>query len=249
MKAKHHVLSCLHDLTALGPGGLAALAFSLFLVGLAGGFAHCATMCGPFVLAQADSARANGICLRNLQQAPVALLLPYHLGRLLGYSVLGAIAGFSGSLLVLAANFRLPFALLLLLAAFLLAAQAVPALGRIRLFRLGGVPQALSARIKGLIGTPGVLRGVLLGVMLSALPCGMIYGALAAAGASGSALAGAISMAAFALGTVPALILLAIIGRFFGRQAGPLAEKLRPFLFGLNAVILTGLAVRIMLGG
>ncbi len=225
------------------------MALSLFLAGLAGGFTHCVGMCGPFVLAQADAARANGICLRSLRQAPLALLAPYHLGRLLGYTILGAIAGFSGSLLVLGANnFRLPFALLLLLAALLLTAQAVPALARVRLFKFGGLPQTLATRIKSLIGAPGVGRGVLLGFLLSALPCGMIYGALAAAGASGSALAGAISMAAFASGTIPALALLAVIGRFFGRQAGPLAERLRPFLFGLNAIILTALAIRILSG-
>ena len=39
-------------LAALPPGSIWALAASLFLVGLGGGFLHCAGMCGPFVLAQ-----------------------------------------------------------------------------------------------------------------------------------------------------------------------------------------------------
>lgn len=44
--------TCLHDLTALGAGGTAALLGAMVLAGLAGGATHCAGMCGPFVLAQ-----------------------------------------------------------------------------------------------------------------------------------------------------------------------------------------------------
>ncbi len=44
------------------------------------------------------------------------------------------------------------------------------------------------------------------GLMLSALPCGLLYGALAGAAATGSALGGALAMAAFVTGTVPALV-------------------------------------------
>jgi hypothetical protein len=39
--------SCLHDLSALGPGGVLALVSALFLAGLAGGATHCAAMCAP----------------------------------------------------------------------------------------------------------------------------------------------------------------------------------------------------------
>ncbi|HZX85481.1 MAG TPA: sulfite exporter TauE/SafE family protein, partial [Reyranella sp.] len=45
-----------------------------------------------------------------------------------------------------------------------------------------------------------------LGVVLGFLPCGLLYGALAAAGGTGSPTDGALAMAAFALGTMPALI-------------------------------------------
>ena len=58
----------------------------------------------------------------------------------------------------------------------------------------------------------------LLGLSLSALPCGLLYGALVAAASAGSALAGALAMAAFALGTVPALVGVGLLGRFFGRR-------------------------------
>ena len=64
-----------------------------------------------------------------------------------------------------------------------------------------------------------------LGVVLGFLPCGLLYGALAAAGGTASGRDGALAMAAFALGTVPALmavgwgglsILLVRVGRIMG---------------------------------
>ena len=82
---------CLHDLAALGPVGLPALLGALFLAGLAGGATHCSTMCAPFVMAQASvGAGVGGGVLRRLSGAA---LLPYHLGRMLGYGALGALAG------------------------------------------------------------------------------------------------------------------------------------------------------------
>ncbi len=50
-------------------------------------------------------------------------------------------------------------------------------------------------------------------MLLSGLPCGLLYAAVAAAAATGSALAGAIAMAAFAAGTIPALAVVAVAGR------------------------------------
>ncbi len=57
-----------------------------------------------------------------------------------------------------------------------------------------------------------------LGLVLGLLPCAMLYAALAAAAATGSAIEGAAAMAAFALGTAPALIAVGYAGQFFGRR-------------------------------
>ncbi|WP_237213797.1 urease accessory protein UreH domain-containing protein, partial [Falsiroseomonas oryziterrae] len=93
---------------------------------------------------------------------------------------------------------------------------------------------------------PTGLRGVALGVMLSALPCGLLYAALAGAAATGSALAGAIAMTAFVAGTVPALVGVALLGRLFLRRAGPTLQLAGAALFALNAVVLAGMAVRLV---
>lgn len=220
---------------------------SLFLAGLAGGLTHCSTMCGPFVLAQAAAtadANLGGGMLRRLSGAA---LLPYHLGRGLGYGALGALAGGAGALLSQASGLRWLAALLLLLASLLMLAQAsarlsslLPSLPAPRL------PRALQARLHGLLTAPTGWRGVRLGLLLSALPCGLLYAALAAAAASGSALAGGLAMLTFVLGTFPALGAVALLGRFFGQAVGPRWRTLGGALFLLNAGVLAGVAVQIL---
>ena len=88
----------------------------------------------------------------------------------------------------------------------------------------------------------------LLGVLLSGLPCGLLYGALVAAAAAGSALAGALAMAAFALGTVPALVGVGLLGRFFGRRwaAAPAFRAAGAALFLLNGGVLGAMALRLL---
>jgi sulfite exporter TauE/SafE len=81
--------------------------------------------------------------------------------------------------------------------------------------------------------------------MLSALPCGLLYGALAGAAATGSALGGALSMLAFVTGTIPALVGVALLGRFFGRRAGPGMRVAGAALFALNGIMLAAMAIRL----
>jgi sulfite exporter TauE/SafE len=249
--------SCLHDLTAIGPGGVPAVAAALFLAGLAGGVTHCAGMCAPFVLAQAgaraDRSAGGGV----LARLSGAALLPYHLGRMLGYGALGALAGGTAGLVTQVSGLRWLLALLLLGAALLMAAQAsarLPARWRpARRPSPQGLPLGLpgpGARLGGIVGgllaAPTGWRGVALGLALSALPCGLLYAALAGAAATGSALAGAIAMAAFVAGTMPALLGVALMGRLFLRRGGEALQLAGAALFALNAVVLAGMAWRLV---
>jgi len=239
--------NCLHDLTALGPGGVAAMAGALFLAGLAGGATHCAGMCGPFVIAQATATADRAAGGGTLRRLAGAALLPYHAGRMLGYGLLGALAGGFAGLASLATGLRFGLAALLLVAALLMFAQAsarlsavLPQLPKPRL------PALLEARLGRLLAAPTGLRGVALGLMLSALPCGLLYAALAAAAASGSALGGAIGMVSFVAGTIPAMVGVALLGRFFGRRNGPVLRYAAIALFALNGAVLAGMAIRML---
>ena len=235
--------NCLHGLEALGPGGLWAVMGALFLAGLAGGATHCAAMCGPFVLAQAAAMADRTAIGGMLQRLSGAALAPYHLGRVLGYGVLGALAGGVIGAISLGTGWRVVLAV----AALLMFAQASARLAAL-LPRLAAprLPDVLEARLGLLLAAPSGLRGVALGLLLSALPCGLLYGALAGAAATGSALGGALAMVSFVAGTVPALIGVALLGQFFGKGHRRLMRGVAAGLFLLNGVVLAVMAVRIL---
>jgi len=184
-----------------------------------------------------------------------AALLPYHLGRMLGYATLGALAGGMAGLVTQLSGLRWLLAALLLGAALLMAAQAAGLLPeRWRPGRLPHLPVLsgagpggrLAALLGWLLAAPGGWRGVGLGLALSALPCGLLYAALAGAAATGSALAGAIAMAAFVAGTIPALVGVALMGKLFLRRAGAGLRLAGAALFALNAAVLAGMAWRLV---
>jgi hypothetical protein len=252
--------NCLHDLTALGAGALASVLVAMLLTGLAGGVTHCAGMCAPFVIAQSGAAvGASGEGM--LARLSGAALLPYHAGRLVGYATLGAVAGASAGLVSQVTGLRQVLAALLLLAAVLMLRQALGRLpaswqGRLAFWRRGAPPSRAGSdsisenpfqrAIGRLLARPGGWNGFELGLLLSALPCGLLYAALAAAAATGSALAGALAMLAFTLGTIPALIGVALLGRLFLRRSGPMTRAVGGLLFAVNAMLLAGMALRLV---
>jgi uncharacterized protein len=224
----------------------AQLAIALFLTGLAGGFAHCGTMCSPFVLAQLPVG-GDGAAPRLARLASGALL-PYHLGRLTTYALLGTIAGGFGGGIVRLTGFRAPLGGLLLLAACLFLAQAVD---RLLPSLAGATPGAagrwaggkLAAIIGPLLRQSHGRRGYLLGVALGFLPCGFLYAALAAAAGAGGAFAGGAAMAAFALGTVPSLLTVGLVGVAAAQRWRFAAARLAVPVFLFNALILGRMAI------
>jgi sulfite exporter TauE/SafE len=240
-----HVTSALAALCGTsGPLGLFGIAFALCGVGLIGGFGHCAPMCGPFVVMQLAEAEGRGFVLRKL----VAGAAPgYQLGRMTTYTALGAAAGGLGGSLVALSRFHWLVAVLLGLAAasFLLQALKLvfPPLAAPIWGGLGGwLARPLTMLIRGQRRI--ALGGYPLGLVLGLLPCGFLYASLFAAAATGAALAGAVAMAGFALGTMPALIAVGVLGSSAASRWRSLARRLTAPVFLINAVILGGLAAR-----
>jgi len=183
---------------------LLAVAWPFFIAGLVGGW-HCVGMCGGIV-----GALTAGSAPR------LSLHLAYNSGRSISYVIAGALAGAAGSSsMILAEGFPLRlflfiFAniLILLMGAYLLGAgRALIWLERPgqRLWRLiqPWGRRFIPARHPG--------QALFLGLIWGWLPCGLVYVALASALASGSSLAGASIMLAFALGTLPNLLLTAFL--------------------------------------
>ncbi len=224
-------------LAPLGGG----VGLSLFLMGAVGGVTHCAPMCGGFVLGQtADRmARLPVARLCEWRRVEAAALLPFHAGRVTAYAFLGAVAGQSGARLGAIPWLAGP---LLLLGAFLLARQAA---GH------GWAPSGLYRWLSPLLPhgpprAPSAFSAWRLGVCLGFLPCGLVYAALILAAAAADPWIGALGMAAFALGTVPALVLVGFAGHAAGARWRRQAGYVVPGIMAANAVLLTILAARSM---
>jgi sulfite exporter TauE/SafE len=177
---------------------------AIFLASVLGSF-HCAGMCGAF-LAIAGGAPGGGAPRQAQLQGA------YHLGRLVSYTALGAAAGAAGKLINVAsalAGFRPAAAAL---AAITMIGFALITLLRARGIGIGrlGLPQSWLALVRigqrAALDRPPVLRAVMIGLFTTMLPCGWLYAFAVSAAGTGSAVRGAIAMAAFWGGTLPALV-------------------------------------------
>ena len=191
------------------------------LLGLAGG-AHCAGMCGGIVgaLSLAPGARRH----------PGAFTMAYHLGRASSYATAGAIVGALGEAgLALRGSLAthqilFGFASVAMLAAGLYVAGYAPFVHRVE--AAGGVLwRRIEPWSRPLIPARTPWQAGLLGMLWGWLPCGMVYGALLLALASGSMAAGAATMAAFALGTMPSLLAIGVAARSVARRRVPRALR------------------------
>ena len=172
-----------------GPG-------TAFLAGLVTSL-HCAGMCGPLACAimPAPNERVDASTVSTV----------YHLSRLTGYGVLGALAGGVGRWpLTLLSESTLRYLPWLFVLFFLAVAvrfdQRLP-----KVPLLGRAYGWLLARLRGPGGRSRLHSAATLGLATPLLPCGPLYFLLSLALLSGSALRGAETLLAFGLGTVPLL--------------------------------------------
>ena len=185
------------------------------VAGLLGGV-HCAGMCGGIVAA--FSFRADG------SAPPFRLHLGYNAGRVMSYTLFGALAGALGSALALA-NF-LPVQTGLYVVAqivmILLGLYLAGLSNSVLVFeRAGGVLwRHVKPLFQKLIPVTTVPRAIVAGMAWGWLPCGLVYSILVSALAAGSAASGAALMLAFGLGTLPNLLGMGL----FARQIQPFMQ-------------------------
>lgn len=155
---------------------------------------HCAGMCGPL---------ACGLMpLRGERADGATIATTYHVSRLLGYAVLGAVAGGLGRTpLTWVSQSSLRWLPWLLVLFFLVLAlrldRYVPKIGA-----LGRVVWRVHAWMRG---RSRVQTAAAIGLATPLLPCGPLYFLVALALVSGSPRRGLEFMLAFGLGTVPLL--------------------------------------------
>jgi sulfite exporter TauE/SafE len=106
---------------------------------------------------------------------------------------------------------------------------------------------ALKSRLGALLGSDALPSMVLIGVLNGFLPCGLVYAALAASLAAGGPAQGAMYMAVFGLGTMPALVALSFAGGLLTARARHSLARVIPVTVVLMGMffVLRGLALGI----
>lgn len=215
----------------MDPSLLTALTIGLL------GLTHCLGMCGGIAgaLDAGIENRAGGRHGRLLHR------LAYNAGRIASYAIAGGLAGLLGALAA-TASFGNALPVGRMIAGLMMIALGLYLAGwwqAITVIERGG--QRLWRRIeplaRGFFPVTSPLQAFGLGLIWGWLPCGLVYSALALAMASASAAEGILIMAAFGLGTLPALLAVGAFAGSLNRWLhNPLARQITGF-----AVVLLGI--------
>ncbi|MFM9065588.1 MAG: sulfite exporter TauE/SafE family protein [Pirellula sp.] len=198
---------------------LAVLTASLF------GSVHCVGMCGPFVLI-ASKATTSDTYQHPSSFAKWLPLSSYHFGRLTTYLILGLLVGTIASAgRGLAGQWGIGSATSILMGITLMA------LGIIRIWKLALQHSVMVGHSKMFVRWSEIIAGIrrklrtqshasnafVWGLLSTWLPCGWLYLFALASATAGSVYLSLSMMAAFWLGTLPALSVVAWGGQWFSK--------------------------------
>ena len=210
-----------------------ALFLAAFSMGLFGS-PHCLGMCGGIVT-------AFGLSMQHVSDSKKnGLILTYHLGRLISYSLLGLIASLVGVAIFqsIMSNSAPRIVLGAVLVLIGLAMLGLPLFNQLEKVGMR-FWQSLAPIRKKVFPIDSFGKALFAGLLWGFLPCGLVYGALMMAIAGNNITTGAALMFVFGLGTMPMLIKKQ-------KTVGMLQSNIKHFrLRQINGVImlLSGLAV------
>jgi len=204
-----------------------------FTTGLLGGFGHCIGMCGPIVAAltwkqPSSDAEREGLWAQQFM---------YHTGRVMTYTLVGAVMGLSGSFVNVAGRITGLQDFVALGAGVLMVLMGLSIAGLWRAAPwLEGHNNVVLSMARRVIASSSPYRSILLGLALGLLPCGLSYTVFIAAAGTGCMFRGALVALFFGLGTLPAVLL-------FGTLVASLSARSRKMIYraGGIAVIVMGI--------
>jgi hypothetical protein len=217
---------------------------TLFIAGFLGGVMHCSGMCGGFGLSF-SAIRYSNIPPHNLSEKRrffESILLPYHLGRIFTYSMLGFLSAFFASLISSFNYFETLRTAILLIALWFFIVSSF-SLSGIFPKKFKGINNSfyfsfISKISQKFFSKPYGLNLFFSGVVLGFLPCAMVYSSMLASAASANPLTGALISLFFGLGTIFPLILTTYGLGFFIKKLKGNFRKTTSILMALNSLVL-----------
>jgi sulfite exporter TauE/SafE len=192
------------------------------------GSTHCLGMCGGIAAALGVSARAAS----ESTAGAVALTTTFNIGRLAGYTIIGALAGLLGGGLGAAVDLPAWAAVARGITGALMIMIGLQIAFRWQLLRFieesgGRFWARLAPAARRLLPVRSPARALALGMLWGWLPCGLVYSMVLMALVAGDATSSALIMAAFGLGTLPAMTLTGLAATRFRLTTGrPLVRRL-----------------------
>lgn len=211
------------------------------------GSLHCVGMCGPLVLAYSLQMKRAGdpVCSSSSPEIPkgssppksfpwgqgILMHLVFHFGRILTYGILGALAAglfhavdvssplfnFRGKMILVGG------ALLIFAGLVILKVLPLPA-SLIAFFTAQG--SFVGRRIPRLLRSASVASRFVLGLSVGLIPCGLSWAMIVTAATTRDPVHGFLTMIAFGLGTLPALLLTGLSASFLSIKARFMGERL-----------------------
>lgn len=167
---------------------------------------HCAGMCGPIVTGFVtqrpigiELPGGGAVSLRVVRS--ISAHVYYNIGRVVSYGAVGAIAGAAGSAALLDAGIQQWTSAIFGVVMIVMGLFQLDLITRRKPAKEGFVQRMIGS----LVHSQGGESRFLVGILTPLLPCGLLYGMAAQAASAGSPVTGAMTMAVFALGAIPAL--------------------------------------------
>jgi len=197
------------------------------------GSGHCLGMCGGLI-------SALSISLAGRQQNCLFQGL-YHVGRIISYSLIGAIVGWLGSVLAYANQFHGVMRMALIGSDLFIIIVGLGTAGlflRLNVMQLNfpGPVRIISHAARVLTRWPGAFTALPLGLLMGFLPCGFLYAMIITAAQTSSPGKGCLTLLFFGLGTTPALFL-------FGSTIDWLSHQVRTWMLRVAGLLVAAMGV------
>ncbi|MCX7074790.1 MAG: sulfite exporter TauE/SafE family protein [Methylococcales bacterium] len=216
---------------------------SSFLVALLMGLVsslHCIGMCGSIIGSLTFSLAPE---IRQNKERLFPFILSYNLGRITSYAIAGALAGLLEVLVTLPFGEAHGHRLLQIISALIMAGAGFYIAGWFPRFayieKLGiYIWQYLEPYGRKLIPVKTCKNAYLFGMVWGWLPCGLVYSALAITASTGSIFQSSLTMIAFGLGTLPAVMGVGVMISVLARLASSQRFKQIVGLFMISLALL-----------
>jgi len=212
----------------------------IFMLGLFTSL-HCVAMCGGFVLSYSAKHKQEENGEKKFRLPSKATFLEhvqYSAGKLLSYSVIGALFGLLGSIVVFTPQLR---GIAAVIAGFFLLIFGVNQLGFFKSLRKISLPapKSLTRFVVSNKNRGPFFVGLMNGLMIA---CGPLQALYIFAASTGSAIAGAQILFVFGLGTLPLMILF---GFFVSVISGQFTQK----IMRLSGVLVIAMGLMLFANG